>query len=64
MTVERIVERAAEELRLRERATDEVIPRARRARILSKQAIQQVHSGAVEEAEAQAGQMESAGKRA
>ena len=48
--VEEIVERAAEELRLREKATDEVMSRARRARILSKQAIQQVHSGAVEEA--------------
>jgi len=46
-----IVERAAKVLRLRERATDEVMPRARRARILSKQAIQQVHSGAVKEAE-------------
>ena len=49
--VEKIIERAAEELRLRERATDEVMSRARRARILSKQAIQQVHGGAVEEAE-------------
>ena len=49
--VEKIVERAAEVLRLREKATDEVMSRARRARILSKQAIQQVHSGAVEEAE-------------
>jgi translin len=44
--VEKIVEKAAEELRLRDKATDEVMSRARRARILSKQAIQQVHSGA------------------
>ncbi|TRO48242.1 hypothetical protein E2P65_03230 [Candidatus Bathyarchaeota archaeon] len=51
MTVEEIVERAAEELRIREKAIDEVMSRARRARILSKQAIQQVHSGAHEEAD-------------
>jgi len=40
----------AEELRNREKAIDEVMSRARRARILSKQAIQQVHGGAHEEA--------------
>ena len=45
------MKRAAEELRLRERAIDEVMGRARRARVLSKQAILQVHGGAVEEAE-------------
>ena len=49
--LEEIVKRAAEELRLRERAIDEVMGRARRARVLSKQAILQVHGGAVEEAE-------------
>ena len=45
------MKRAAEELRLRERAIDEVMSRARRARVLSKQTILQVHSGAVEDAE-------------
>jgi translin len=49
--LEELVRRAAEELRLRERAIDEVMTRARRARVLSKQAIQQIHSGAIEEAE-------------
>jgi translin len=47
-----LVKRAAEELRLRERAIDEVMDRARRARVLSKQAIQQVHGGAMDGANA------------
>jgi translin len=49
--LEELVKRAAEELRLRERAIDEVMGRARRARILSKQAILQIHGDAIEEAE-------------
>lgn len=43
--------RAAKELRLRERAIDELMARARRARVLSKQAILRVHGGAIEDAE-------------
>jgi translin len=49
--LEELVKRAAEELRLRERAVDEAMTRARRARVLSKQAIQQIHSGAIAGAE-------------
>ena len=48
--LEELVKRAAEELRLKERAIDEVMGRARRARVLSKQAILQIHGGSVEEA--------------
>ena len=48
--LEDIVKRGAEELRLRDKALDTVMARARRARILSKQAILKLHSG--EEAEA------------
>ena len=44
------MKRGAEELRLRDKALDTVMARARRARILSKQAILKLHSG--EEAEA------------
>jgi translin len=48
--LEDIVKRGAEELRLRDKALDTVMARARRARILSKQAILKLHSG--EKAEA------------
>ena len=48
--LEDLVKRGAEELRLRDKALDKVMERARRARILSKQAILRVHSG--EESEA------------
>ena len=48
--VEGMVERAAEELRLREKAMDEVMSSARRARILSKQAIHQIHGGVLDDA--------------
>jgi translin len=48
--LEELVKRAAEELRLKERAIDEVMGRARKARVLSKQAILHIHGGAVEEA--------------
>lgn len=49
--LEEILRNAAQDLRLRERAIDEVLARARRARILSKQSILHVHSNAVKEAE-------------
>lgn len=48
--LEDLVKRAVSELRARERARDEVLSRARRARMLSKQAIMLVHNGALEEA--------------
>jgi translin len=43
--LEDLVKRGAKELRLRDKALDKVMERARRARILSKQAILRVHSG-------------------
>jgi translin len=48
--LEDLVKRGAEELRLRDKALDKVMERARRARILSKQAILRVHSGEEKEA--------------
>ena len=48
--LEEIVRRAAEELRLREQAIDNVMNRARKARVLSKQAILHVHGEAIMEA--------------
>ena len=48
--LEEIVKRAAEELRLREQAIDEVMDRARKARVLSKQVILHVHSESINEA--------------
>ncbi len=48
--LEELVKKGAEELRLRDKALDRLMERARRARILSKQAILRVHSG--EESEA------------
>jgi translin len=48
--LEDLVKKGAEELRLRDKALDKVMARARRARILSKQAILKLHSG--EESEA------------
>jgi translin len=48
--LEDLVKRGAEELRLRDKALDKVMERARRARILSKQAILRVHSGEGSEA--------------
>lgn len=44
------MKRAAEELRLREQAIDEVMDRARKARVLSKQVILHVHSESINEA--------------
>lgn len=49
--LEELVRRAAEELRVREAAIDDVMDRARRARVLSKQAIIKTHNGALEDAE-------------
>ena len=49
--LEDLVKRGAEELRLRDKALDKVMERARRARILSKQAILRIHSGETLEAE-------------
>ena len=49
--LEDLVKRGAEELRLRDKALDKVMERARRARILSKQAILRIHSGGILEAE-------------
>ena len=46
--LEELVRRVAEELRLRDLALDEIMSRARRARVLSKQAILQLHGGAIE----------------
>jgi translin len=43
--LEELVNRAAEELRLREKAVDVVMDGARRARVLSKQAIIKTHNG-------------------
>ena len=43
--LEDLVKKGAEELRLRDKALDKVMERARRARILSKQAILRIHSG-------------------
>ncbi len=48
--LEELVKKGAEELRLRDKALDRLMERARRARILSKQAILRIHSG--KEAEA------------
>jgi len=48
--LEELVKKGAEELRLRDKALDKVMERARRARILSKQAILRIHSGEVSEA--------------
>ena len=48
--LEDLVKRGAEELRLRDKALDKVMERARRARILSKQAILRIHSGETVEA--------------
>lgn len=48
--LEELVKRGAEELRLRDKALDKVMGRARRARILSKQAILRIHSGKTLEA--------------
>jgi translin len=48
--LEELVKRGAEELRLRDKALDKVMERARRARILSKQAILRIHSGKTVEA--------------
>lgn len=48
--LEDLVKKGAEELRLRDKALDKVMERARRARILSKQAILRIHSGEVSEA--------------
>ncbi len=48
--LEELVKKGAEELRLRDKALDKVMERARRARILSKQAILRVHSGEGSEA--------------
>ncbi|MDP6613048.1 MAG: hypothetical protein QF673_03420, partial [Candidatus Hydrothermarchaeota archaeon] len=45
------VRKGAEELRIRDKAVDKVMKRARKARILSKQAIMKVHSGEGVEAE-------------
>ena len=45
-----MVKRGAEELRLRDKALDKIMERARRARILSKQAILRTHSGEMTEA--------------
>ncbi len=50
--LEELMKRAAAELRAREKARDEVLSRARKARMLSKQAILLVHNGALKEAEA------------
>ena len=43
--LEELVNKAAEELRLREKAIDVVMDGARRARVLSKQAIIKAHNG-------------------
>jgi len=48
--LEEILGRAVEELRSREGARDEVLPRARRARMLSKQAILLIHNSSYVEA--------------
>jgi len=48
--LEELVKKGAEELRLRDKALDKVMERARRARILSKQAILRIHSGEEPEA--------------
>ena len=50
--LEELAKRAADELRLREAAIDKVMSGARRLRVLSKQAILQINSDAVEGAEA------------
>lgn len=55
--LEDLVRRAAEELRLREQAIDEVMARARRARVKSKQAIQQVNTGSMNEAQSNLGEV-------
>lgn len=49
--MEDLVKRAAEELRIRDRALDGVMMKARKARVISKQAILRLHSGAIDEAE-------------
>lgn len=54
--LEELVRRAAEELRLREQAIDEVMDRARKARVLSKQAILHVHGGSIKEAREKLGE--------
>ena len=49
--LEDLVRRAAEELRLRDQALDGVMVKARKARVISKQAILRLHGGAIGEAE-------------
>ena len=49
--LEELAKRAASELRLREAAIDEVMSGARRVRVLSKQAILQINSDAIQGAE-------------
>jgi translin len=49
--LEDLVRKVSEELRLRDRAMDGAMGNARKARVLSKQAILQLHGGAVGEAE-------------
>ncbi|UCD45264.1 MAG: hypothetical protein JSV27_01830 [Candidatus Bathyarchaeota archaeon] len=49
--LEELVRRAADELRVREAAIDDVMDKARRARVLSKQAIIRTHNGALGDAE-------------
>ena len=48
--IEELVKKASEELRIRDRALDGLMDRARRARVLSKQAIIRFHNGAIVEA--------------
>ena len=48
--LDEVVRRAAAELRAREKARDEVLSRARRARMMSKQAILLIHNGALSDA--------------
>ncbi len=54
--LDEIIKQASEDLLSREKARDEVLSRARRARTLSKQGILLLHSGAVEKAEANIGE--------
>lgn len=49
--LDKLVRRAADELRVREQAIDRMMKAARGARVISKQAIQKIHTGNMKEAD-------------
>jgi translin len=51
LVLEHIIEKASEKLKQQEESLDEIMPKARQIRVLSKQAIMNLQSGAVKESE-------------